>query len=236
MKEPPMTRWDLVRAGPYRIFFPLGVVAGVIGVGHWTLWSAGWLKESNPFLHATLQIQGFLTCFVIGFLMTALPRFLGTAPASLAEWSSAWAAEFCFIVLSLQKQWLQAQVCFLVAIAVTICFAARRLPHRTKSPPASFLLIGWGLAQAVAGPVLMIASHFGRRSYEWMEVGRQMLQVGFVLCLVLGIAGYLAPFLMGYAADPSCDPQATPIRRALSRSRGILAPACGYGRSRCCCI
>ncbi|OGR93573.1 MAG: hypothetical protein A2992_05530 [Elusimicrobia bacterium RIFCSPLOWO2_01_FULL_59_12] len=209
-----MNRLELIRLGPYRVFFPLGVLAGLVGVGHWALWSVGWLKESDSFLHATLQIQGFLTCFVFGFLMTALPRFLGASPASVFEWGAAWAAEFLFIVLTLEKHWQAAQTCFLAAIAVAAVFAARRFPRRTKKPPASFLLVGLGLAQAVAGSLLMMASGFGLKSYAVMETGRQMLQVGYVLCLVLGIAGYLAPFLMGYAGDPGSDPEAAPLRRA----------------------
>ena len=45
-----------------------------------------------------------------------------------------------------------------------------------------------------------------------MEMGRQMLQVGFMLCLVLGIGGYLAPFLTGYANEPACDPNKFSMR------------------------
>src|SRR5690349_12621920 len=115
-----MTRIELVRAGPYRIFFPLGILAGLMGVGHWTLWSVGWLKESNSFFHATIQIQGFLTAFAIGFLMTALPRFLGAFSAAFLEWGGAWLGIFLFIFLSLEKQWLAAQICFLIAIGIAV--------------------------------------------------------------------------------------------------------------------
>jgi uncharacterized protein involved in response to NO len=209
-----MTRTELIRLGPYRVFFPLGILAGLLGVGHWLLWSVGWIKESNSFLHATLQVEGFLASFVIGFLMTALPRFLGASSATFVELFVAWSGSFLFIVLTLGHRWLGAQTSFLIAILTTLVFAARRLPRRTKPPPASFLLVAFGMAQAVLGPILMMTSGFGQKNGTLMEIGRQMLQVGFLLCLVLGIAGYLAPFLMGYAADPSCDPDVTPIRRA----------------------
>jgi uncharacterized protein involved in response to NO len=207
-----VTRADLIRNGPYRLLFPLGVLCGILGVGHWLFWSLGWLPESHSFFHATIQVQGFLSCFVVGFLMTALPRFLGAPPARWAEVGCAVGAVIVFVSCSLLARAVLAQAAFLFLVASTVVFALRRLPRRTKSPPASFILIGFGLAQAVAGSALMIGSGMGQKSLIWMEAGRQMLQVGFLLCLVLGIAGYLAPFLTGYAGDPSCDPGVTPLR------------------------
>ncbi len=207
-----MNRWDLIRNGPYRLMFPLGILCGLLGVGHWVLWSAGWLAESHSFFHASMQVQGFLTCFVVGFLMTALPKFLGAEPARLAEVACPVGAVLAFVAFSLSQKMIAAQACFLFLLASTILFAARRLPKRTKSPPGSFILIGFGLTHAFLGSVLMIASGMGVNNAAWMEIGRQMLQIGFLLCLVLGIAGYLAPFLMGYAGDPSCDPNVSPLR------------------------
>lgn len=209
-----MTRTELIRAGPYRIFFPLGLAAGLLGVGHWLFWSVGWLKESNSLYHALMQVQGFLACFVIGFLMTALPRFLGTFTANTAELLIPWCLELAVIVSLLVKEFAAAEICFLLTLGFTVIFLARRFPHRTKNPPASFLLIAFGLLQAFMGPILILASRFGASSATQMEIGRQMLQVGFLLCLVLGIAGYLAPFLMGYASDPSCDPHVSSVRGA----------------------
>ena len=172
----------------------------------------GWVKESNSFFHAMIQIEGFLTCFVAGFLMTAFPRFLGAPSAAIRELVLSWGLEFFVIVLLIEKRFKSAEIFYLAVLTSLIVFVVRRLPKRTKSPPSSFLLIGFGLLQAITGPVLMMASGFGQRSYDLMEIGRQMLQIGFMLSLVLGIAGYLAPFLMGYASDPSCDPQESPIR------------------------
>ncbi len=215
MKNPPepiFTRLELICLGPYRLLFPLGILCGILGVGHWLLWSIGWLPESNSYFHATIQVEGFLGCFVVGFLMTALPRFLGTGIAKGYEVALAVSAVVTFIVCELMKRWAFAQSAFLALILCTVIFAARRFPNRTKNPPGSFLLVAFGLLQAVLGPSLMLVSRFGQGSLNLMEIGRQMLQIGFLLCLVLGIAGYLAPFLMGYASDPSCDPGVTPLR------------------------
>ena len=207
-----MTRADLIRAGPYRFFFPLGMVCGLLGVGHWLAWSSGWLKESNTFFHTSMQAEGFLACFVVGFLMTALPRFLGTAIASTAEIIFPASAAIAFIGASLASGYRISQVAFLVLLLSTLIFGLRRIVHRAKNPPDSFVLNLFGLVQGIAGPVLILAGDFGQRPVL-MQVGRQMLQIGFLLCLVLGIGGYLTPFLMGYADDPSCDPGIRPDRR-----------------------
>ncbi len=200
-----MTRTDLLRAGPYRLMFPLGMLGGLLGVGHWILWSAGWLADSNPFFHSTMMVQGFLACFVVGFLMTALPRFLATDTARLWEVALVVTAALFFAGASLSQSWVFAQIAFLTLIVSALLFGARRLPRRTKNPPDSFLLVAFGLLHAVLASLLLLASGMGR-NVALMETARQMLQIGFLLCLVLGIAGYLAPFLMGYGDDPSCDP------------------------------
>ena len=213
MEEPRLTKMDLIRIGPYRIFFPLGILCGILGVGHWVLWSAGWIKESNSFFHASMQVEGFLACFVAGFMMTALPRFSGTSNASNAELAVGVGAAMLFVILSLYGYNAEAQLCFLALIFNLVAFAARRFPHRTKDPPASFALIPFGLLHAVLGSSLILLNRFGRDSLRLMETGRQMLQIGFLLCMVLGIAGYLAPYLTGFAADPRVDPGAGFLRR-----------------------
>src|SRR5690348_4847137 len=108
-----MNRLDLVRYGPYRLLFPIGVLCGLIGVGHWLFWSLGWVAEGRTFFHATLQVQGFLTCFAVGFLMTALPRFLGAAPASLFEVGCVLAASLAFILFVCLTRWTASQAAFL---------------------------------------------------------------------------------------------------------------------------
>ena len=41
----------------------------------------------------------------------------------------------------------------------------------------------------------MLKSGFGENDLALFTIGRQMVQLGFLLCMVLGITGQLAPFL-----------------------------------------
>src|SRR5438128_11231971 len=67
---------------PYRIFFPLGIVLGAMGVSIWPLYYFGITDGYSGRAHAFVQTDGFLYSFIAGFLLTAIPRFTGTEPPS----------------------------------------------------------------------------------------------------------------------------------------------------------
>src|SRR3954447_22338642 len=67
---------------PYRIFFPLGIILGAIGVSIWPLYYYGVSEGYSGRAHAFVQTDGFLYAFIVGFLLTAIPRFTGTQPPS----------------------------------------------------------------------------------------------------------------------------------------------------------
>src|SRR5438034_7409234 len=71
-------------ADPYRIFFPLGIVLGAMGVSIWPLYYFGLTEGYSGRAHAFVQTDGFLYSFILGFLLTAIPRFTGTQPPALA--------------------------------------------------------------------------------------------------------------------------------------------------------
>src|SRR5437762_472111 len=70
---------------PFRIFFPLGLTSGVIGLGLWPLFFWGVFSIYPGIIHARLMIEGFMAAFIIGFLGTAGPRLLSAAHLTAAE-------------------------------------------------------------------------------------------------------------------------------------------------------
>ncbi len=62
------------RREPFRIFFPLAVLLGWVGVGHWWLYTLGITATFSGFLHGQVMMQGFMMALAMGFLLTALPR------------------------------------------------------------------------------------------------------------------------------------------------------------------
>ena len=75
------------RTDPYRVLFPLGVLLAWAGVLHWLLLATGVIGEYRSIFHAFAQIEGFMTCFAVGFLFTLIPR--RTATALPAAWQMA---------------------------------------------------------------------------------------------------------------------------------------------------
>src|SRR5438876_11135792 len=71
------------RTDPFRIFFPLGIVLGVMVVAIWPLYYFHITEGYSGRSHAFVQADGFLYAFIAGFLLTAIPRFTGTSTPSL---------------------------------------------------------------------------------------------------------------------------------------------------------
>jgi len=78
--------FQLIAAGePYRLLFPLGAFIGILGVLMWPLFVWHFMKTYPGATHPRVMIEGFLTCFVAGFLGTALPRLLDVPRVTLGE-------------------------------------------------------------------------------------------------------------------------------------------------------
>src|SRR5919106_2373641 len=60
------------RREPYRLLFPLGASLALVAVLPFEVGGAG--GGSVASFHSVAQIQGFITCFVIAFLYTFIPR------------------------------------------------------------------------------------------------------------------------------------------------------------------
>src|SRR5262249_26392388 len=65
---------------PFRIFFPLGVLCGIIGVSLWPLYFAKLVTLYPGQAHARIMAYGLFGAFIFGFLGTAMPRMLSAPP------------------------------------------------------------------------------------------------------------------------------------------------------------
>jgi uncharacterized protein involved in response to NO len=159
---------------PYRIFFPLGIILGVLGVSIWPAYYFGLTEGYSGRAHAFVQTDGFLYAFIIGFLLTAIPRFTGTEPPAF---------EFQFFIAG--------QTGFLIAHAMLIALAARRFMRRQLDPPDTFVPAGLGIISGEIGGLINAAVAWNAIAPIWDTLGKRMLTEGMVLLLVLGIGGFL---------------------------------------------
>lgn len=200
---------------PYRLFFPLGIVLGIAGVSIWPAYSLGLTDTYSGRAHAFVQAEGFLYAFVAGFLLTAIPRFTGTAaPGRSAQLTLA-----ALLVVASASFELRAfapgHLAFAAAHLTLIVLAARRFLRRTQQPPDTFALVGTGIACGAVAALVNTGVALEVLDPRWDLLGRRLLTEGMVLLLVLGVGGFLGPRLLGFAQMPLVQIGAPAPRRRL---------------------
>ena len=204
------------RREPYRILFPVGGVLGVLAVLPFVFRGAG--GGSLALFHSIAQIQGFLTCFVVGFLFTFVPRRTGTAPPAAWELTAAVALPVAAVASAWMSEAVFPYAAWLALVVIVLAFTVRRLrvgPAR-RTVPAVFVWVPVSLVAGAAGAVLAAAAPAVSSGVPraW-TIGRGLLVQGLVAGLVLGVGGFLIPQLTrGETAPDAPDPAVR--RRALA--------------------
>jgi uncharacterized protein involved in response to NO len=191
--------FNLVCEEPYRLFFPLGILAGILGVGHWIFVSLGWIKTYSPFFHSSIQMQAYMACFVGGFLLTALPRFSSTPYASRREILTFLGCIAGITLFLIFRQWILAEMTFLAWLLALASFAVRRILRRRREvlPPTEFVWIPIAVIHGIVGTALELLGQLRILPAWSIGIGKPMLEQGFLTAVVLGVGGFLAPRLMG---------------------------------------
>src|SRR5262245_4199775 len=190
---------------PYRVFFPTGVLLGIIGVAVWPLYFFGLTDGYSGRSHAFIQICGFLYCFAAGFLLTAIPRFTATeSPRKYAQYGLAGLIAGSALAFEFQ-QFAMGHAAFLSAHIILIMMAIQRFVHRRQNPPETFGLVGIGLFSGLLAGCINLAIALAIVAPSWDLLGKRLLTEGMFLMLVLGIGGFLGPRLLGIATLPKLD-------------------------------
>ncbi len=188
-----------LRRDPYRLFFPLGLALAWAGVLHWLFYALGAVESYRSVFHAIAQIQGFMTCFAVGFLFTFIPRRTGTPPPSSLQLAAGILSPVLTVAAAWTGHWALSQVFWLAGAAVVILFAVRRLavPGVEQRLPAVFLWVPLALLAGAAGAVVVtIAAVAGPREVpEAWQLGRGLVLQGLVTGLVVGVGGTMLPTL-----------------------------------------
>lgn len=182
---------------PYRLFFPLGLLMGLLGVGHWLLYGLGVTAEFSGGEHASIQIQSFLICFVVGFLMTAIPKMMLARPATAVEFLYFLVLVLAIPWLQTMGQWAAVHLDFALILAGLFFYMERRCGARQAPMPAEFHQLPYSFGMGILGALLISAHHLFGISADFALVGRQMIQLGFMLAIVMGVGGFMGPRMMG---------------------------------------
>jgi len=186
------------RREPYRVLFPLGLFLTWAGVLHWFLHGLGFLPDYRPVFHSIVQIQGFMMCFAVGFLFTAIPRRTGTWPPAAWQMVVALLAPVGCTVAAWFKAWAWSQACWAAMVLVLFGFAARRFrsAKANRRPPNSFLWIPMSFLMGIAGTGLIaVYGALGGQDFALHDLGRLLLLQGMFVGLVVGVGGLVFPLI-----------------------------------------
>lgn len=209
---------------PYQWFFPLGVVSGLLGTGIWVAFWRHGIAGYPAVIHADLMMGGFFLTVAVGFLMTAIPKFTGTAAASLTE---KMMVALC-VGAGLGSAYAQQRLPYHAALlAMTVClvlFAVRRFARSTFRVPPPFAFLGFGIISALLSTLLLTAQGLAPLPGPLAILGRQLFIYGTSLFLILGVGTQLIPFFMGMVNTDEVQPR-TPfhIRTGLSPVGVVVA-------------
>jgi uncharacterized protein involved in response to NO len=175
---------------------------GVAGVSHWILFSLGFGYFGT--FHVITMTQSFLLAFASGFLMTAIPKRTGSAPATSMEIvvlaglvpGVAVAASFGAVI--------GAELSYIAALGTLIQFALRRLIGGTarRRPPASFCLIPLALVAGIVGAALFARGTWLEAPTFWFYLGRRLVLEAVFILLALGIGTFFLPLALRGEAAP----------------------------------
>lgn len=131
---------------PYRLFFPLGVIAGILGVSLWGLLYGGVLPWYPATAHARIMVAGFMGAFIIGFLGTAFPRLVGAPACTKPEIGLLAGLWVIAIACHATNRIAAGDVWFAITLVALVHFLGARWMFLAKDvPPPGFPLAALGV-------------------------------------------------------------------------------------------
>jgi len=183
---------------PFRIFFPQGVLCGIIGVSLWPLYFAKLIALYPGQAHARIMAYGLFGAFIFGFLGTAMPRMLSAPPLGTRNVLFLFALNSSMLLaFALQKMFL-GDLLFLLTLLLFISFMVLRLMHRKDTPPPGFILVGLAFLCVLVGAIIaLFEPGMEDAAAYWIPLQRRLTYQGFVLLPILGIGPFILPRFFG---------------------------------------
>ncbi|MDB6029394.1 MAG: NnrS family protein [Verrucomicrobiales bacterium] len=209
-------------AEPFRIFFPLGTLAGILGVALWPLYLKGVTEFYPGLTHARIMAFGLFGGFIFGFLGTAMPRMFTAKPLTAGE-VLPFAVIHIAMVLSFaygKMAWGDALfLLLLLGFAGSMLFRAKQ---RKDLPPPGFVLVGLSLICVASGAVISLLENRMELDPFWIVLQRLLSSQGFVLLPILGIGPFLLPRFFGMQSAHDLPESRNPTRIWLKKATTAL--------------
>ena len=179
-----------IQKNPYRIFFFLGIIGLFIGLSVWILFGFVSPEFYLGKMHAHYMIGIFLLSFVMGFLLTAIPRMSGTQGPNPGEFflilgpmlaASGWG------FFEVQEKYFFACMAFAILNLFVFCF--RRIMMATHMLPDVFPMVVISLLSGLMGAIFFILGY--------PDIGGRLFYLNMVLGLCVGVGARLIPMILG---------------------------------------
>lgn len=197
---------DRLSAEPFRVFFPLGIVASAVGVLLWPAYFAGWVSYYPIEPHARWMVIGFGGCFITGFLGTAGPRLLGSDPwcrfETFLHFSMAVVVMTC---LALNRIGMADGIAGFWLLGVLVSLILRVLVGRRDVPPPGLPLAVLGLLGAIISAFALSMDGVLTNSSSLRSFFRLLYFQGLLWLPILGVAPYLLPRFFGRKSRHAFD-------------------------------
>lgn len=213
-----------VTTEPYRIFFIMALIAGVIGVSLWPLFYTGHLSFYPSFAHARLMIEGFVGGFAIGFIGTALPKMLGTAALRVWQVALLFTLYLALCTLHATGHVHAGDAVFATMVAIQLSCMATRIRSAKLLPPPTMLLTAIGLLCGLLG-ALWWAFFTPFASFTVNQFFQKLLYQAFILLPILGVGTFVFPMILNTKARSAIIPRTTMNRQW--RNKALEATAVG---------
>lgn len=210
-------------AEPFRLFFPAGVLAAVVGL---LLWPLHLLDIAGPYPgpnHAHLMVCGFFGAFILGFAGTALPRMLAAPPLRTSFAFGLLLVHFAMTAAFAIGRSAVGNGLFILLTSLFALALLRRLLQRRDTPPPGFVLVALAFACGLAGAGIPLALGDGELDPFWQSLPRLLLYQGFVLLPVLGVGPFLLPRFFGLASLHDFPESAPAVPPGWSRLASLAA-------------
>lgn len=187
---------------PFRPLFAEAVILLWAGVLHWLLLGLGVLESYRSIFHALAQIQGFMTCLALGFLLTFVPRRTSTPPPARWELAVAMAAPAGLVAFAWLERWAVSQLFWLALVVVLLRFLARRARSHSGPLAPSFVWVPLSFALTLPAGVLTAVGARSGGDLMWLhDLGRNFILQGLFTGLILGVGSAVLPAFL--YAEPS---------------------------------
>jgi uncharacterized protein involved in response to NO len=206
---PPVDAAPTWRRQPYRLFFPLGLVHLWAGLSPWLLLALGHEGHDTQVFHSIAQIQGFMLCFALGFLLTMIPRRTRTEAPNVIEMLIGLVSPVGITVCA-AFEWLAASQWFWFAVVtMLVTFVLRRFRRAARGRGAlpGFVWVPIAFAMGLTGSLLFgVYGALGDEYFRVHELAQMFLLQGLFLGLVMGVGSMVFPLFTRGESPPDASP------------------------------